>query len=85
MGSFELCQVFLNSKIYTYFMEIFAQRLKELRLEQGLSQAALAAATNLSQSAIKQWENQSRIPNAKAVLDLAKFFEVTTDYLLGAE
>lgn len=66
-------------------MELFAQRLKELRVEKELSQAALAQAVNLSQSAIKQWENQTRIPNAKAVVVLAKFFGVTTDYLLGVD
>ena len=66
-------------------METFSQRLKELRLEKGLSQAALAKEVVLSQSAIKQWENDSRVPNANAVIALAVFFDVTTDYLLGRE
>jgi len=66
-------------------MKIFAQRLKELRLDKDLSQFALAEMVNLSQSAIKQWENETRIPNAAAVLALAIFFDVTTDYLLGKE
>lgn len=64
-------------------MDIFAQRLKDLRIEKGLSQAALGKAVNLSQSAIKQWENKTRIPNAQAVVMLARFFDVATDYLLG--
>lgn len=64
-------------------MILFSKRLKELRLERGLSQMDLGKIIGSSQSAIKQWENQTRIPNAKAIIDLAAFFEVTTDYLLG--
>ena len=66
-------------------MKVFAERLKELRLEKKLSQMQLAKLVDLSQSGIKQWENNQRIPNADAVVRLAKFFRVTTDYLLGLE
>lgn len=64
-------------------MKIFAERLKELRTEKGLSQRGLAKLCNLSFSAIAQWENESRVPNAEEVVILAKFFGVTSDYLLG--
>jgi len=64
-------------------MKIFSERLKELRIEKGLSQRELAKMVNLSHNAIAQWESESRIPNAEAVVILAKFFNVTTDYLLG--
>jgi repressor LexA len=63
----------------------FAERLKELRLEKGLSQRALANKTGISQNAIAFWENKKRVPNAVAVATLAKFFDVTADYLLGLE
>ena len=66
-------------------MKVFAERLKELRLSENLSQRKLAELTKLSPSAIKQWENESRVPNAEAVVALAKFFEVSADYLLGLE
>lgn len=66
-------------------MEKFAERLKELRNEKGLSQAQLAKATGLSHTALVYWETEQRVPNAKAVVILAKFFGVTTDYLLGVE
>lgn len=66
-------------------MKIFAERLKELRTENRLSQRALAAQTKISASAIKQWENESRIPNAEAIVTLAKYFGVSSDYLLGFE
>lgn len=66
-------------------MEKFAERLKELRNEKGLSQAQLAKATGLSRTALVYWETEQRVPNAKAIVILAKFFGVTTDYLLGVE
>lgn len=64
-------------------MTKFAERLKELRDEKELSQVAVAKGTGLSQNAIAQWENDKRVPNGNAIIALAKFFEVSTDYLLG--
>ncbi len=64
-------------------MKEFAERLKDLRLEKGLSQRELAKSVNISHVAIARWESASRVPNAEAVVTLAKFFGVTTDYLLG--
>lgn len=61
----------------------FVERLKELRIEDGLSQAELAYKTGLSQSAISAWEQGSRVPSAEAIIVLAKFFHITSDYLLG--
>ena len=66
-------------------MEKFAERLKGLRLEKGLSQEQLAKATGLSQSAITYWEIEKRVPNGNAIVILAKFFSVTAGYLLGTE
>lgn len=66
-------------------MKVFAQRLKELREEKDLSQRGLAQKTGISSSAIRRWENESRIPNAVTVVALAKFFDVSADFLLGLE
>lgn len=64
-------------------MKEFAERLKELRMEKGLSQRELAKLVNLERTSISRWESETHIPNAEAVVVLAKFFSVTTDYLLG--
>ena len=64
-------------------METFSERLKELRLDRGLTQQELAKETNLSKSAIAFWELNKRTPNATAIVALAKYFGVTSDYLLG--
>lgn len=66
-------------------MKTFAERLKELRCEKSMSLMDLAKATGLSHSALVYWENARRVPNANAVIVLAKFFGVTTDYLLGID
>ena len=62
---------------------LFAERLKSLRLEEGLTQTELATATGLSQSAITAWEVGTNSPTAKAIVLLAEYFNVTTDYILG--
>ncbi len=64
-------------------MDKFIKRLKELRKDKKLTQVQLAKAVGQSPSAISCWEKGTRIPNAKAIITLARFFEVTTDYLLG--
>ena len=66
-------------------METFAERLKELRTEKNLTQVELAKATSLSKSAISFWESGERTPNINAIIVLAKFFEVSADYLIGLE
>ena len=64
-------------------MNKFAERLKELREEKELSQVELAKAINISAACINRWEKNLRTPNADSIIALAKFFGVTTDYLLG--
>lgn len=61
----------------------FQERLKELRIENNLSQMQLAQKTGLSQSAIAKWELGKTEPTASALITLAKFFNETTDYILG--
>lgn len=66
-------------------MSNFGERLRELRIEKGLSQAKLAKLTGLSQPSIAMWELQGRSPTAEPIIILARFFGVTSDYLLGLE
>lgn len=66
-------------------MEVFSERLIYLRLEQGLTQEQLAEKTGLTRSAIGLWEKGKRVPNALAVIALARYFGVTCGYLLGEE
>ena len=61
---------------------IFGNRLRELRLERGLSQRALGEALSVCNQTISFWESGSREPNLDDLLKIAKFFGTSTDYLL---
>ena len=63
----------------------FAERLKDLRIEKGLSQIGLSKETGISSSAIAFWELEKRIPNLVDVVTLIRFFGVSADYMLGLE
>ena len=63
----------------------FQTRLKELRIEQNLSQQKLAEQIGVTQKAIDFWEKGINEPKASYIIKLAKFFCVSTDYLLGIE
>ena len=65
--------------------EIFAERLKDLRLEKELAQEALAEELGLSHGLISLWENGLREPKMSNLILLAKYFDVTVDYLVGLE
>lgn len=66
-------------------MEKFSERLKELRLEKGLSIQSLAKEVKIGSSSLCRWENcQADVKGSQLIL-LAKYFGVTTDYLLGLE
>ncbi len=64
---------------------IFAERLKELRQENGLSQAQLAKRAGCSQPMITLWEKGECEPTASYIIKLADILNCTTDYLLGKE
>lgn len=62
---------------------IFGDRLKELRKEKSISQQYLAIQVGVSQKAIDFWERSINEPKASYIIKLSKYFEVSTDYLLG--
>lgn len=66
-------------------MKIFAERLRELRLEKGLSMKQLAKELNTTDAAISYWENDVNEPKINYLKVIALYFNVSTDYLLGLE
>lgn len=66
-------------------MKIFAQRLRELRQNKNLSMKQLAKELNITDAAISNWENEINEPKISYLFDIAKFFNVSSDYLLGLE
>ena len=69
--------------IRTFEPQIFAERLRGLRIEKGVGQNKLAADLGLSNSSISYWESAKQEPTASAIVKLAANFDVPTDYLLG--
>lgn len=68
-------------------MDYFAQielglRIKSLRTEKGLTQEKLAEALGVSLEHIGKIERGKRTPSLDLVIAMAKFFHVSTDYIL---
>ena len=66
-------------------MKIFGERLKLLRTDAGLSILKLSKKIGVSDAAICRWENDKANASCEDVANLAKFFGVSSDYLLGLE
>lgn len=63
----------------------FGNRLKELRVQRGWTQEALANSLGLSRNTIAGYESpsKSREPGLEMLTRISAVFEVTADYLLG--
>lgn len=58
-------------------------RLFELRTEKELSQRKMAKELNISQGTYNNWENSNTQPSIEQLIQLAGFFGVSVDYLIG--
>lgn len=61
----------------------FGEILTALREERGIYQKELASILNVSVGTISNYENNIHYPDQEALILLADYFKVTTDYLLG--
>ena len=57
-------------------------RVRELRLEKGMNQTELALKINVSQQTISRIENGLNTFPADTLIHIARFFHVSTDYIL---
>ena len=62
---------------------MLGERLKSLRLLNNLTQKEVSINLNLSEVRYGQYENNKRKPDYDVLKDIAKFYNVSTDYLLG--
>lgn len=60
-------------------------RLKELRKNKGLSQTDFARKFGVAQNTVSNWENENRVLDTSTANEIANFFGVSVDYLLGRE
>lgn len=58
-------------------------RIQELRKDKNLSAKSLAQEFKVTERTVHRWESGERVPPIETIVDLAKFFDVSTDYLLG--
>lgn len=65
-------------------MELY-ERLKELRIERGLTLKQTSSALQLTLSAYANYEHGIRQPSVEIIKRICKFYEVSADYLLGLE
>lgn len=61
---------------------MFADRLKQLRNEKGITQVEFAKIFNISSGTIAMWETGRRTPDVDMLGRIADYFDVTVDYLL---
>ena len=64
-------------------MSRFSKRLKDLRIEHGMTQQKLASLLNITQQSYIRYEYGTGEPSLGTLIKLSQIFEVTTDYLLG--
>lgn len=62
-----------------------ADRIRALREARGWTQAELARRLNITRNGVNSWEQGLSMPSPACLVDLAKLFSVSTDYLLGVE
>ena len=62
---------------------LLGKRIRELRQEHGLRQNQLAKSVNVAANTLSQFESGKANPGYEALIAIADYFEVTTDYLLG--
>lgn len=64
---------------------MFCKRLEGLRKSRKLTQKQLADELGMSKQTISNWENSNILPSIETLIRLCKFFNVSTDYILGLD
>jgi len=64
-------------------MKNLKNRIRDLREDRDLRQIDVAQATGIDQKTLSNYETGKTNPDSYAIIKLASFFDVTTDYLLG--
>lgn len=68
---------------YTFTMDGFGEKLRELRKEKGFTQKRLAQEIGQAQSTVFYWEQNLQEPSISALKKICAVFDVSADYLLG--
>ena len=60
-----------------------SERIKNSRLQKGLTQVQVSKRLNVTKSAVNSWETNNSTPSLIYIIKLSQMFNVSTDYLLG--
>lgn len=60
-----------------------ADRIKQLRISNSMTQTELAKKLNITRSSVNAWEMGISTPSTTYLVELSQLFHVSTDYLLG--
>ena len=64
---------------------MFGERLKALRLTNGLSQEELGKRFGVTKQTISNWENENITPALDMFINIVEFFQSTPNFMLGYE
>ena len=63
--------------------KIFAERIRNLRIDKKMTQQELANIVGLTSTGVSYWESGKAIPNFETMTKLSNYFGVSIDYLTG--
>ncbi|MBS1474054.1 helix-turn-helix domain-containing protein [Massiliimalia massiliensis] len=63
--------------------DVLSKRLKECRIEQGLTQRQVAIYCDITENTYQNYELMTREPKLKVLIRIADVFHVSLDYLVG--
>ncbi len=64
---------------------MISERIRELRKQSKMSQEQLADKLSVSRQAVTKWETGAGIPSLESLIDIAKLFNVSLDYLTSED
>ena len=59
------------------------EKIKKLRKDKKISQSELAKQIGITLFGIRSWEKERTLPKASEIIKICRFFEVSSDWLLG--
>ncbi len=62
-----------------------ADKIRYLREQSCFTQAELAKKLGITRSSVNAWEMGISVPSTQYIVELARIFKVSTDYLLGVK
>ena len=63
--------------------KMIAERLKDIRIENDLTQAQMAKILNTTQTSYNRWENNVELISLKKLTKVCNYFNTSIDYLVG--